>query len=239
MHWNYISPFLIAWQYASYLRKIACFHCHLFTDKLFYRLWWNNLAIFFSKAHKEKTNTLFPAHLWFQPLPLARKNSPSHLLQKERGKIYFRWCKKVRTEHIQKNQSTVEQRKRNLGHLKRLKTEKDTLERKEGNLCLVAVARRKLSMNCTSAGLQLVFQPPTWEDLEDLEEDLVFLWEQVQNPFLVKSNHQQESKNIYGNAPDLPQKVVHSWKVWRVSKELKRTAKGTDSTKTGSWNSEN
>lgn len=102
MHWNYISPFLIAWQYASYLRKIACFHCHLFTDKLLYRLWWNNLAILFSKAHKEKKNTLFPAHLWFQPLPLARKNSPSHLLQKERGKIYFRWCKKIRTEHYKK-----------------------------------------------------------------------------------------------------------------------------------------
>lgn len=54
-------------------------------------------------------------------------------------------AKRLEQNITKKSKSTVEQRKRNLGHMKRLKTEKDTLERKEGNLCLVAVARRKLS----------------------------------------------------------------------------------------------
>jgi len=59
----------------------------------------------------------------------------------------------------------------------------------------------------------------------------------VKNPPSVKSNHHQQRENRNGNAPDLPKNIAHSGKAWGVSRELKRTAKGTDSTKTRSWNS--
>lgn len=230
MHWDCIFPFLIAWQYTSYLRKSACFHCRFFTDKLLYRLQWNNLAIIFFKPHKEKKNALFPAHLCFQPFPLARKNSPSHLLQNERSKIYFRWRKRLE-QSIKRNQ------REKLGPPEKMKDHKGHTRKKRGKLVSYSCCQEEQSCptNHTSAVLQWVFQSPPWEDLEDLEEDFVFLWAEGQNPSPVKSNHYQERENITGNGPDLPEKVVHSGNIWGVSRDLKRT----DSTKPGSWNSEN
>jgi len=43
----------------------------------------------------------------------------------------------------------MEQRKINLGHLKRWKTKKDTLDRKEGNLCPIGVVRKSKAVPLT------------------------------------------------------------------------------------------